>query len=153
MVILLSKNIIFWCAFLQDFHIWDKVFKSELSKFFKGCLPQNLLSPLLNTLSHFETVLHSSKGNKHKGIKTKSLSLKIQEATSKNVATNEENEKQYVRQIIYIFMCQNKCVLKFEFRFPNFRIMCFLSFATIFLYGFCVSWYSHLRQSIQEWTK
>ena len=55
--------------------IWDKVFKSGLSKFcgrqplknfrgygllkqtisskfFKGCLPQNLLSPLLNTLSH-----------------------------------------------------------------------------------------------------
>ena len=23
-------------------------------KFFKGCLPQNLLSPLLNTLSHME---------------------------------------------------------------------------------------------------
>ena len=31
---------------------WDKVFKSGLCKFFKGCLPQNLLSPLLNTLSH-----------------------------------------------------------------------------------------------------
>ena len=31
--------------------ISDKVFKSGLSKFFKGCLPQNLLSPLLNTLS------------------------------------------------------------------------------------------------------
>ena len=31
---------------------WDKVFTSRLSKFFKGCLPQNLLSPLLNTLSH-----------------------------------------------------------------------------------------------------
>ena len=29
---------------------WDKVFKSGLSKFFKGCLPQNFLSPLLNTL-------------------------------------------------------------------------------------------------------
>ena len=29
----------------------DKVLKSRLSKFFKGCLPQNLLSPLLNTLS------------------------------------------------------------------------------------------------------
>ena len=28
----------------------DKVFKSGLSKFFKGCLPQNFLSPLLNTL-------------------------------------------------------------------------------------------------------
>ena len=34
--------------------IWDKVFKSELSKFFKSCLPQNLLCPLLNTLSHLE---------------------------------------------------------------------------------------------------
>ena len=30
---------------------WDKVFKRGLSKFFKDCLPQNLLSPLLNTLS------------------------------------------------------------------------------------------------------
>ena len=56
-------------------YIWDKVFKSELSKFcgrqslknlkgygllkqtislqfFKGCRPQNFLSPFLNTLSH-----------------------------------------------------------------------------------------------------
>ena len=55
--------------------LWDKVFNSGLNKFcgrqplkklkgyrilkqtisfkfFKGCLPQNLLSPLLNTLSH-----------------------------------------------------------------------------------------------------
>ena len=46
--------------------IWGKVFKSRLSKFcgrqplknlkgyglLKGCLPQNLLSPLLNTLYH-----------------------------------------------------------------------------------------------------
>ena len=30
----------------------DKVFKNGLSKFFKYCLPQNLLSPLLNTLPH-----------------------------------------------------------------------------------------------------
>ena len=29
-----------------------KVFKSGQSKFFKGCFPQNLLGPLLNTLSH-----------------------------------------------------------------------------------------------------
>ena len=29
----------------------DKVFKSGLCKFFKGCLPQDLLSPLSNTLS------------------------------------------------------------------------------------------------------
>ena len=50
------------------FHTWSKVLKSEPSKktsaikklqsrpyplkFLKGCLPQNLLSPLLNTLSH-----------------------------------------------------------------------------------------------------
>ena len=30
----------------------DKVIKSGVSKFFKGCLPPNLLSPLLNTVSH-----------------------------------------------------------------------------------------------------
>ena len=30
---------------------WDKVFKSGLSKFFKDCLPQNLLTLLLNALS------------------------------------------------------------------------------------------------------
>ena len=33
-------------------NILNKVFKSGLSKFFKGCLPQDLLSPFLNTLSH-----------------------------------------------------------------------------------------------------
>ena len=27
--------------------IWDQVFKSRLSKFFKGCHPQNILSPLI----------------------------------------------------------------------------------------------------------
>ena len=32
--------------------MWDKVLNSGLSKFFKGCLPQDLLGPLLNTLSH-----------------------------------------------------------------------------------------------------
>ena len=32
--------------------IWDKVFKRGLSEFIKGCLPQNLVIPLLNTLSH-----------------------------------------------------------------------------------------------------
>ena len=31
---------------------WEKVFKSGLSKFSKGCLPQNLLHLLLNNLSH-----------------------------------------------------------------------------------------------------
>ena len=34
---------------------WDKVFKSELSKFFKGCLPQNLHNPIFNTLFHIFT--------------------------------------------------------------------------------------------------
>ena len=33
-------------------YIWDKAFKSGLSKFFKGSLPQNFTSSLLNTLSH-----------------------------------------------------------------------------------------------------
>ena len=33
-------------------YIWDKVFKSGLRKFLKPCLPQNLLSLLLNTLPH-----------------------------------------------------------------------------------------------------
>ena len=31
---------------------YGTIFKSGLLKFFKGCLPQNLLSPLLNTLSN-----------------------------------------------------------------------------------------------------
>ena len=56
--------------YLVLYNIWEKVFKNELSKFcgiqplknckgrsipwnFSDCLPQNLLSPLLNTLSHF----------------------------------------------------------------------------------------------------
>ena len=33
-------------------YIWDTVFKSGLSKFFKGCLPQNLLRLFLNSLFH-----------------------------------------------------------------------------------------------------
>ena len=33
-------------------HIWDKVFKSGLSKFRGRQLLKNLLSPILNTLSH-----------------------------------------------------------------------------------------------------
>ena len=36
----------------KEIQYMDKVFKNGLSKFFKDCLPQNLLSPLLNTLSH-----------------------------------------------------------------------------------------------------
>ena len=35
----------------EKIFIWDKIFESGLSKFFKDFLPQNLLSPLLNTLS------------------------------------------------------------------------------------------------------
>ena len=36
-------------------NIWDKVFKSGLSKFFKVCLPQ-IFSLLLNTLSHIRVI-------------------------------------------------------------------------------------------------
>ena len=32
--------------------IWDTVFKKEPSKIFEGCVPQILLGPFLNTLSH-----------------------------------------------------------------------------------------------------
>ena len=40
-------------------YIWDKVLKNDCievirsAKFFKGCLPQILLGPFLNTLTHF----------------------------------------------------------------------------------------------------
>ena len=34
-------------------HIWDKIFKNEPSKIFKGCLLKILLGPFLNTLPHF----------------------------------------------------------------------------------------------------
>ena len=41
----------FWsCVVLRK--KWDKVFKIGLNEVFEGCLLQNLLSPLLNTLSH-----------------------------------------------------------------------------------------------------
>ena len=39
------------CGLRKSLNIWDKVFKSGL-KLFKGCHSKNLLSPLLNTLSH-----------------------------------------------------------------------------------------------------
>ena len=53
--------------FLANISIWDKVFKNGPSKicgrqplsFFKGCLPQILLGPFLNTLSHFIPPLYS----------------------------------------------------------------------------------------------
>ena len=38
----------------------NKVFENGPSKFFKGCLPENLLSPLLNTLSQISLVLIKS---------------------------------------------------------------------------------------------
>ena len=40
--------------------IWDKLFKSGLSKFFGRQPLKNLLSPLLNTLSHIESLLKKS---------------------------------------------------------------------------------------------
>ena len=33
----------------KKYHKWDKVFKDEPSKLFKGCLQQILLCPFLNT--------------------------------------------------------------------------------------------------------
>ena len=48
-------------GFVSYSYNWNKVFKSRLSTFFKGCLPQNLRSPLLNTLSQ---LFCSFKGNK-----------------------------------------------------------------------------------------
>ena len=42
---------------------FNKVFKSGLSKFFKGYLLQNLLSPFLNSLS--QMIKHSEKKRNH----------------------------------------------------------------------------------------
>ena len=39
--------------------IWDKVFKSGLSKFIKGYLPQNFLTPVLNTVSYIINAIQS----------------------------------------------------------------------------------------------
>ena len=47
-------------------YIWDKIFKSGVSKFFKGCLPQYLLSPLLNTLSHLKNKVFPRQVFNHK---------------------------------------------------------------------------------------
>ena len=38
----------------QSYQYMGKVLKKGLSKFFKGFLPQNFLSLLLNTLSHIK---------------------------------------------------------------------------------------------------
>ena len=46
----ITRDRLTWIGTLLQ-HIWDKVFKSGLSKFFNSCLPQNLYSPLLNTFS------------------------------------------------------------------------------------------------------
>ena len=35
-------------------NIWNKVFQNGTSEFFKGCIPQTLLDPFLNTLSHIK---------------------------------------------------------------------------------------------------
>ena len=35
-------------------YIWDKVFKSGLSKFFKGCLPQDLTKSTLENFGPFQ---------------------------------------------------------------------------------------------------
>ena len=43
---------IFYFLRSDPFNIWDKVFKSGLSKFYGKQPLKNLLSPLLNTLSH-----------------------------------------------------------------------------------------------------
>ena len=40
------------CNYIDDNTIWDRVFKNGPSKIFKSCLPQTLLSPFLNALSH-----------------------------------------------------------------------------------------------------
>ena len=48
----LCKQCGWWQEWQKHGSIWGKVFKSGLSNFFKGCLPQSLLSRLLNSLSH-----------------------------------------------------------------------------------------------------
>ena len=47
----ISSDVILKMTFSR--HIWDKAFKSGLSKFCGRQPLKNLLSPLLNTLSHF----------------------------------------------------------------------------------------------------
>ena len=44
---------------LSHIYIWDKVLKSGLRKLLKACLPQNLLSPLLNTLPIYSASFHA----------------------------------------------------------------------------------------------
>ena len=47
------RDLFSFCFLDLNWHIRDKVFKSGLSKFLNGCLPQNLLNPLLNTSIHY----------------------------------------------------------------------------------------------------
>ena len=58
-----SKNscIFHFCTYpiFGDIHIWDKIFKNGPGKNFKGCLPQILLAPFLNTLSHIKLLFTS----------------------------------------------------------------------------------------------
>ena len=66
---------------MDKYCIWDKVFKNGPSKirgrqpvlgrvypfkFFKGCLPQILLGPLLNTFSHICYISQNSVSFSHK---------------------------------------------------------------------------------------
>ena len=47
------RDLFSFCFLDLNWHIRDKVFKSGLSKFLNGCLPQNLLNPILNTSIHY----------------------------------------------------------------------------------------------------
>ena len=47
---------------LKNFKGHDLLSRPYPLKFFKGCLPQNLLSPLLSTLSHICANLHTLGG-------------------------------------------------------------------------------------------
>ena len=47
------RDLFSFCFLDLNWHIRDKVFKSGLSKFLNGCLPQNLINPLLNTSIHY----------------------------------------------------------------------------------------------------
>ena len=48
---------------IYNYHMWDKVFKSGLSKFYGRQPLKNLLSPLLNTLSHISKIKSNWKKN------------------------------------------------------------------------------------------
>ena len=54
---------------------WAKVLKSGLNKFIKGFLPQNLFSPLLNTLSQMTMYMIHKMLNKVLGTQRRIQSL------------------------------------------------------------------------------